>query len=199
MDDNNTQTNNQQILSGIGGRRGRRGRTSLDGGELLPHISFESAPRSVLTVLKDAENRIFWSIMRFLFSDGFPVSELPATLLAWAETNHPEAFRHLSHSLKDPPTVRRTLAAMYRRMEKDESVPVCESLPDEPDQAEEVSPRRWCDALAEAAANDPVSLEWLTPYIERNEVEMAAVDALDRDYRGQRNELDKRVTERCLR
>lgn len=199
MDDKNTQDKQAQILSNIGGRRGRRGRSALKGGVLLPHITLEDGLCSVPPVPSKDGNRVFWSIMRFLFSDGFSVSELPATLLAWAETNHPEAFRHLSNSLKDPPTVRRTLAAMYRRMEKDESVPVCESLPDEPDQAEEVSPRRWCDALAEAAANDPVSMEWLTPYIERNEVEMAAVDALDRAYRGQRNELDKRVTERCLR
>lgn len=193
-----TQDNNRQILSDIGGRRGRRGRIHILDGDSVPTYKFGNGLRSVPSVPHDTDNRVFWRIMRFLFSDGYPVSELPATLLAWAEANHPEAFKHLSDSLKDPPEVRRTLGAMFRRMSKDESVPVGEDLPGEPDQAEAITPRRWCDALAEAAANDPQSMEWLNSYIERNEVEMAAIDAMDRHYRGQRDALDRRIVERCI-
>lgn len=199
MENEKPQTQTEQILNSIGGRRGRRGRNLPIG-----KVTFVSGGHGGLPLLRPQRPQspnqpaFFAQICRFMFSDGFEVSELVALLVAWAETNHPEAYRHLELSLMNGPEVRRTLGAMYRRMAKDESMPLTESLPNEPDQDQTISPRRWCDALAEAVTNDPTGFDWLKVYIERDERGMWATDQLDAGYRGQRDELDKRVTERCI-
>ena len=126
------------------------------------------------------------------------MTELPATLIFWAEAQHPEAYNHLADSLKDPAEVRRTLGAMFRRMQKDTATPAGDVLDGEPDQSEPINPRSWAGALAEAVENDPTSMEWLRPYIDRDAVGMAAVEAMDNGYRGQLTELDRRVTKICL-
>lgn len=199
MEARNTQSTQGQILSSIVGRRGRRGRTLSVGEVTLVSGGHGGSPElRPPSPQSDPKSAFSWSIMRFLFSEGFPLSELPSSLIFWAEVRHPESFAHLERVKSDPDQVRRTLGAMYRRMEKDEETAAGEDLPGEPDQAEPVTPRRWCDALAEAVANDPISHQWLKPYIDRDERGMHATALLDKDYRGQRYELDKRITERCL-
>ena len=199
MENDGTQPVDKQILTGIGGRRGRRGRNLLEGKVTLVsggHGGYR--PQRPHRPPDSDQSAFSWSIMRFLFSAGFSMTELPATLIFWAEVQHPEAYNHMADILKDPAEVRRTLGAMFRRMSKDQSVPAIEPLPCEPDQAEPINPRSWADALTEAVANDPTSMEWLQPYIDRDAEGMAAVEEMDKGYRGQLTELDRRVTKICL-
>lgn len=115
MENEKPQTQTEQILNSIGGRRGRRGRNLPIG-----KVTFVSGGHGGLPLLRPQRPQspnqpaFFAQICRFMFSDGFEVSELVALLVAWAETNHPEAYRHLELSLMNGPEVRRTLGAMYR-------------------------------------------------------------------------------------
>lgn len=130
--------------------------------------------------------------MRALFAAGHPAGQLPAVLVLWAEANHQAAFKHLAESLNQPSNVRRTLGAIYRTLRARGGAEVRgEPLPDEPDQAEPIEPRTWGQCLTEAEAADPESMTILRPYIDRDEAAMSGIDALDKTYRGIRDESDR--------
>lgn len=161
-------------------RTGRTGRTQDETGLENSHEQVICSPNKIYRTSSEhasypshpaPTDADFWSIMPALFAYGHPASELPATLVLWAESNHADAFTHLTKSIQKPSEIRRTLAAIYRRMDR----------ADDPfDQA----------CLEEAVRNDPASAGFLRPYIARDEPGMAEIDSWDATWRGVRDNLD---------